>query len=675
MSEMLQPGDVLDDSYEIIEFISKGGFGAVYRARQLSMDRDVALKLLISGAQPDFEGLVRRFRNEVKAVRNLRHPNTVQIYDFHETHDGQLYFTMEYLDGRSLRELLERGEAISPKRTANILAQSLKSLAEAHSTGIIHRDIKPANIMLVDMYGEDDFVKVLDFGIAKAIEDGGATGSDEPLTRTGYLVGTVRYMAPERIAGDPAGPYSDIYSLGLVGASLLAGRPLLGNSSRLEAMQLQMSAKPLPVPEQILTTALGPVLQRSLAKNPKHRYQSAEDMLEEMLAIPDTHLERAPLNITGELPLPDALGAASSGIEPTTVDSEIQSGPSRRAQAEPDAQRASSTPSRATGWGDQEAVRTPSGDARQRASSAPPLPGSGPGSPEAPGPEERTQVFESGSTRRPVTSEVMERSSDESSLPSSRPEPTPRPQGPSETASKRIKNDDASRSSRMPLLIGVAVVLIGLGAGLTWYLVQDGSPTEDASTNTGSAPSATDSYFVDLRSSPSGATVSEDGEELGVTPIQLEPAEGRRLVVELDGYQTRRIELGPEVPPSHTLELSPIEDGDSDSDDQEREDQGTRSLSFDSDEVAEEKTPPPGDTAQKADAPSESDRTREKSDPEEDPRSPDRSPETADPETTDSKDRAEEDEEQEVIPVFGSDDDSKAQDDPKPDKEEDIPVF
>jgi serine/threonine protein kinase len=328
MTHLLKPGDVLDDAYEIIEFISKGGFGAVYRARQLSMDRDVAVKLLIPGAQPDFTGLIQRFHNEVKAVRNLRHPNTVQIYDFHETSDEQLYFTMEYLEGCSLSDLIKQGEAISPRRTANILSQVLKSLAEAHSMGIIHRDIKPANIMLVDMYGEEDFVKVLDFGIAKALQGDEPAESEEPLTRTGFLVGTVRYMAPERIAGDPAGPYSDIYSLGLVAASLLIGQPILGNSSRLEAMQMQMGTKPLPIPESIKASPFGPLLDRALAKNPKDRFQSAEDMLQYVAALPATAFSEHPIHITGEVPILETLDdGTAAALEPTTVDSAVQSGP------------------------------------------------------------------------------------------------------------------------------------------------------------------------------------------------------------------------------------------------------------------------------------------------------------------------------------------------------------
>jgi serine/threonine-protein kinase len=679
MSEMLKPGDVLDESYEIIEFISKGGFGAVYRARQLSMDRDVALKLLIPGAQPDFEGLVKRFRNEVKAVRNLRHPNTVQIYDFHETHDDQLYFTMEYLDGRSLRELLKSGEAISPKRTTNILAQSLKSLAEAHSTGIIHRDIKPANIMLVDMYGEDDFVKVLDFGIAKGMEEGGPTASEEPLTRTGFLVGTVRYMAPERIAGDAAGPYSDIYSLGLVGASLLVGRPLLGNSSRLEAMQLQMSAKPLPVPDKIMSTALGPVLQRALAKNPKHRYQSAEQMLEDLLAIPDARLEGAPLHITGEIPMTDALGAvSSSGIEPTTVDSEIQSGPSRVSQSSAKPPPRPNQQAGPTGWGQQEAVRSPTSDPRQPSGVTPPLPGSGSGEPL--GPDERTQMFESGSTRRPVTSEVADRSSDDLSQPTSRPQPSPRPPNREETESKRVENKDTG-NSRVPLYIGLAVVLVGLGAGLTWFLIEERGGADANGTTAGNAASAAEQYVVDLRSDPTGARVLEDGESLGRTPVELQPEEGRRLVVELDGYETRRIELGPDVPPSYTLELTPL-DGDSadgaleapGAADEEPPDETTPTLSFEGDDTAPD-SQESGSEGEQDGEPSPS-----TSDPDPEPKSDDPAPEPESTSQSEPEEQQIQEEAQEVIPVFGSDDGSTSDDRPAPeeqaeDEDEDIPVF
>jgi serine/threonine-protein kinase len=672
MSDMLQPGDVLDDSYEIVEFISKGGFGAVYRARQLSMDRDVALKLLIPGAQPDFEGLVKRFRGEVKAVRNLRHPNTVQIYDFHESNDGQLYFTMEYLEGRSLRDMLKNGEALSPKRTANILAQSLKSLAEAHSTGIIHRDIKPANIMLVDMYGEDDFVKVLDFGIAKAVEDGPTSGGDEPLTRTGYLVGTVRYMAPERIAGDPAGAYSDIYSLGLVGASLLVGRPLLGNSSRLEAMQIQMSAQPLPIPEPVRSTALGPILDRALQKSPKHRYQSAEQMLDDLLAVPDAALEDAAIHVSGEIPMSEALGAvSSSGIEPTTVDSEIQSGPARRPKRGRYEARAPREQEQVpTGWGEQAGRRAD----RSGSHSSPDQSGSRPvnRSSESASAQQRTEVFTPGNDAPPAQSDITPQ-------PPDTPPPIQtaerRKDGADTTAKKKLGGDESNATSKLPLYAGLAVVLLALGGALTWFLLQDRNATGD---QTDADQAAAANYFVDLRSNPTGAVVFEDGERLGATPIEVEPQQGRMLTLELDGYESKRIELGPDAPPSYTLELTRTEKGSADSPD----DEPSESLTFDepsesaqpgeADEPTDEPSSPEKEEAKpEPDAPAEPSRSRSARESEPDPK-PESKPE---PEP--------EPEEQEVIPVFETDDSSSSDSTPKQKEkeptdegsEDDIPVF
>ncbi|MFU8806442.1 MAG: serine/threonine protein kinase, partial [Bradymonadaceae bacterium] len=147
MQGLPQPGDVLDGTYEIHSLLGKGGFGAVYLARQINMDRDVALKVLVA-AGPKFEEMVKRFRREVMSIRNLTHPNTIRVYDFRDEPDGLLYYTMEALKGMNLKEIVVDSGPISPRRSRQILRQICKSLSEAHSYGIVHRDLKPANIML-----------------------------------------------------------------------------------------------------------------------------------------------------------------------------------------------------------------------------------------------------------------------------------------------------------------------------------------------------------------------------------------------------------------------------------------------------------------------------------------------------------------------------------------------
>lgn len=282
-------GDVIDDTYEIISKLGAGGFGAVFLANHIPMDRQVALKMLLAhGPRP--EEMVERFRREVMATRVLTHPNTVRIFDFRDSENHLLYYTMEYLRGDTLKGLVKGSGAQSPKRVKYILRQVLKSLSEAHSYGIIHRDLKPANIMLVEMHGETDFVKVLDFGIAKILDTSEEEDEDDPLTSAGMLVGTLRYMAPEQIMGAPLGPMTDLYSLGLITAELLVGKSVFAGTGRWEVFQKQISEDPIALPLAILNSPMGPFLQKALNKNPELRYPTATDMLKALDDLDDSTL-------------------------------------------------------------------------------------------------------------------------------------------------------------------------------------------------------------------------------------------------------------------------------------------------------------------------------------------------------------------------------------------------
>ncbi len=279
MQGLPQIGEVLDDTYRIESLLGQGGFGAVYLARQLSMDRQVAIKVLVAHAMKVDE-MTQRFRREVMAVRNLEHPNTIRIYDFRDNNsDGILYYSMEYVRGRTLKDIIDEG-AVPEKRTVHIIRQVLKSLAEAHNHGIVHRDLKPANIMLADLYGEKDFVKVVDFGIAKIVDNSEENDESEPLTSAGVLVGTLRYMSPEQITGQGIGPHSDLYALGLIGVEMLAGQSVFEGSGRWDVLHKQISDDPVDIPEGVLATPLGQVFAKALEKDPEKRYSLAEEMLE-----------------------------------------------------------------------------------------------------------------------------------------------------------------------------------------------------------------------------------------------------------------------------------------------------------------------------------------------------------------------------------------------------------
>lgn len=291
MTNLPEIGDVIDGTYEIQNVLGTGGFGAVYRARQINMDRDVALKLLVaSGAK--FDEMVKRFRREVMAIRNLNHPNTIQIYDFRDNPDGLLYYTMEALDGQTLKDAVRDHGPLSPRRLKHVMRQVLKSLSEAHSYNIVHRDLKPANIMLVDMHGETDFVKVLDFGIAKRLQDEEEGDENtEDLTSAGILVGTLRYMAPEQITGEDLGPHTDLYALGLIALEMLTGQSVFEGTGRWEVLQQQISEDPVAIPEAVLRSGIGPVIRQCLEKRPGPRFSTADEVLRALGAIDDAALD------------------------------------------------------------------------------------------------------------------------------------------------------------------------------------------------------------------------------------------------------------------------------------------------------------------------------------------------------------------------------------------------
>src|SRR5262245_16081531 len=187
-------GRVLDGRYRITAKIGAGGMSIVYRAIQLTVEREVAIKVLAHGMSTT-DRAVERFRNEARAIALLRHPNTIKLHDVGRLSDGRLYLVTELLGGRPLDQLLKE-RALSPRRAVRLLQQVAESLEEAHAAGIVHRDLKPANLFL-DRVGEADVVKVLDFGVAKL-------GQQGSISAAGAIFGTPRYMSPEQARGNVA---------------------------------------------------------------------------------------------------------------------------------------------------------------------------------------------------------------------------------------------------------------------------------------------------------------------------------------------------------------------------------------------------------------------------------------------------------------------------------------
>jgi serine/threonine-protein kinase len=264
-------GKVIDGRYEIQQRVGEGGMGVVYKARQMSIDRVIALKMLNQQMQGD-QTWVQRFYNEAKACSRLQHPNTIRMFDFGQTQDGRLFMTMEFLDGQSLRDALQRGP-IAPQRVIKILIQCCASLAEAHSIGIIHRDIKPDNVFLLNMAGSPDFVKLLDFSVAKLME------GDRMKTQAGVVFGTPQYMSPEQGRGMPLDPRSDLYALGVLAFEMLSGDVPYNDDNPMTVIQMHLHGQVPPLPDSVPYSVQN-VVRRAMEKDPARRYQSAGEMMQ-----------------------------------------------------------------------------------------------------------------------------------------------------------------------------------------------------------------------------------------------------------------------------------------------------------------------------------------------------------------------------------------------------------
>lgn len=256
------PTGLIAGKYQLLGELGSGGMGVVYLANQVSMDRRCALKVL-SPATVSAPDTLARFHREAQSASRISHPNVVGVFDFGTTDDGMAYLAMEYVEGQSLEQLLAGG-AIGPRRTARIIWQIANGLSVAHDLRIVHRDLKPGNIMLTRYRSWDDFVKVVDFGIAKPV---GAT-STSAVTSTGLRIGTPAYMSPEQWIDGNVDHRSDIYSLAVIAVEMLSGKrpttiPGLAVDTR---------------PGQTLPAAWPPdvksVLARALAPLPDERYDS-----------------------------------------------------------------------------------------------------------------------------------------------------------------------------------------------------------------------------------------------------------------------------------------------------------------------------------------------------------------------------------------------------------------
>ncbi|HET6922590.1 MAG TPA: serine/threonine-protein kinase, partial [Anaeromyxobacteraceae bacterium] len=294
--EQIRVGDVIADRYRLIDLLGEGGMGAVYQAEHIRMGKALAVKFLRGSfaREPD---AVARFRTEAQIVSRLSNPHTIAVFDFGEIASGDgFYLAMEYVPGKDLSAVLAELGRLPEARAVTIGEQLLASLAEAHDAGIIHRDIKPGNVMLMENRSGEDFVKVLDFGIARLRDAPSSTGE----ISAGVIVGTPNYLSPEQVRSEPLDGRADIYAVGALLYELVSGCCPFVEANVMALLSAQLTRKPKPLRELVpeVSPAFAAVVHRALQKKPADRFESADAMREALLGIGEPTSARAARTIS-----------------------------------------------------------------------------------------------------------------------------------------------------------------------------------------------------------------------------------------------------------------------------------------------------------------------------------------------------------------------------------------
>ncbi len=276
-SQDSRTGEVIADRYRVDGLLGAGGYGAVYRATHLKMGNSLAIKLLHATHTGD-GAVVARFEQEARRSSQLRHPNTIRVFDFGRANTGELYIAMEFLSGSALGDVLHEGP-LNAKRVVHIGRQVLSALTEAHGQGLIHRDLKPDNVFLTQIGADSDFVKVLDFGIAKTVNQNTAG-----ITQTGMIVGTPSYMSPEQCMGKTIDARSDLYSVGCILYAMLTGRPPFYAEDPIGYLYQHVHEAPVDVREAAgssnpVPAGLAKLVHKLLSKEPSDRFATAAQAL------------------------------------------------------------------------------------------------------------------------------------------------------------------------------------------------------------------------------------------------------------------------------------------------------------------------------------------------------------------------------------------------------------
>jgi serine/threonine protein kinase len=303
-------GQVLDGRYEVVSVLGEGGMGIVYRAKHVTLGKSLAIKVLKAEVSKDQE-IVQRFRQEAQSATAIGNHHIIDISDFGVLADGSTYFVMEFLDGISLTRAIEPGKPLKSTRTIHISKQLCRALGAAHDIGIVHRDLKPDNIYLIKRGGDSDFVKVLDFGIAKV------GGAKSKLTQVGQVFGTPHYMSPEQCAGTNVDKRTDVYALGVIMYEMTSSRVPFDADNLMGILTKHLYEEPvrphdLPPPVDV-PPALEAVVMKCLAKKADIRYQSMQEVLAD--------LELVEQGLTPGAVLDGVKRATASGLRPDNTGS------------------------------------------------------------------------------------------------------------------------------------------------------------------------------------------------------------------------------------------------------------------------------------------------------------------------------------------------------------------
>lgn len=297
-------GTTIAGKYRLERLLGRGGGASVFLATQLAIGRSVAVKLLHPQAISESTQVISdRFEREARLISQLEHPNTITIYDYGDDGD-ELYLVMEYIEGPSLQALIKQQGRFEPSRAVKLAQDILRSIEEAHHFGILHRDLKPANIMITRDFKGNELAKVVDFGIAKLLHDDQREHGD--LTQENAFVGTPRYSPPEQILAHDLTPAADLYGVGMIMWQMLTGKPAVATSKVKECLRAHLSRQPWVLPAQAnIPPALAKIVESSLIKDPRHRYQRASDMLQDLerwMADPQRTLSTlsAPLPVSAD---------------------------------------------------------------------------------------------------------------------------------------------------------------------------------------------------------------------------------------------------------------------------------------------------------------------------------------------------------------------------------------